>query len=85
MFLLQEYVSLLSEYIHSVLHDDSHADLVRDLVNRVWTTLKRSTKAGPRKTVMGCLMKFPAGNPRMIFLQTGVAILLILQELSQNL
>lgn len=48
---LQAYVALLSEYIHSVLHDDTESEIVRDLVNRVWTTLKRSTKAGPRKTV----------------------------------
>ncbi|GMH43362.1 hypothetical protein BSKO_11284 [Bryopsis sp. KO-2023] len=48
----KEYVGLLSEYIHSVAHDDSESDTIRELVNRVWTTLKRSTKAGQRKTAL---------------------------------
>jgi len=47
-------VGLVSEYIHGVAHDDSEAAAVRTLASKTWSALKRSAKAGPRRTVRLC-------------------------------
>jgi hypothetical protein len=50
---LQDFVGLVSEYIHGVAHDETEAPHVRGLAGKTWVSLKRSAKAGPRRTVGG--------------------------------
>ena len=47
----KDYVGLVSEYVHTVSHNDSEEPSVRAMAQRTWNSLKRSAKAGPRKTV----------------------------------
>ena len=49
----KEFVSLVSEYVHTVAHPDgpSACEEVQRLAAKTWTALKRSAKAGPRRTV----------------------------------
>eukprot|EP00803_Ostreobium_quekettii_P000922 evm.model.scf_757EXC.1 EVM.evm.TU.scf_757EXC.1 scf_757EXC:319-12045(-) len=49
----KDLVALLSEYIHSVPQDASESEIVKETSQRVWASLKRSAKAGPRKTPIG--------------------------------
>lgn len=48
----KDYVGLVSEYVHTVSHNDSEEPGVRAMAQRTWNSLKRSAKAGPRKTVI---------------------------------
>ena len=51
----KEFVGLVSEYVHTVAHGDAEGDArVRELAGRTWAALKRSAKAGPRRTVRAC-------------------------------
>lgn len=49
----KEFVSLVSEYVHTVAHPDgpAGAEDAQRLAAKTWTALKRSAKAGPRRTV----------------------------------
>jgi hypothetical protein len=49
----KEFVGLVSEYVHTVAHgDDAGCEAgARELAGRTWSALKRSAKAGPRRTV----------------------------------
>ncbi|MEW5314403.1 MAG: hypothetical protein WDW38_005908 [Sanguina aurantia] len=47
----KDFVGLVSEYIHSVAHDESEHPAIKALAGRTWTSLKRSAKAGPRRTL----------------------------------
>ena len=47
----KEYVGLVSEYVHTVSHNDSEDPEVKAQAMRTWNSLKRSAKAGPRRTV----------------------------------
>uniref|UniRef100_A0A7S0WQ45 Kinesin motor domain-containing protein n=1 Tax=Chlamydomonas leiostraca TaxID=1034604 RepID=A0A7S0WQ45_9CHLO len=47
----KDFVGLVSEYIHGVAHDDQEAQPVRALASKTWNCLKRSAKAGPRRTL----------------------------------
>jgi len=47
----KDYVGLVSEYVHTVTHNESEEPNVRAMAQRTWNSLKRSAKAGPRKTV----------------------------------
>ncbi|KAJ9511982.1 hypothetical protein QJQ45_004434 [Haematococcus lacustris] len=47
----KEFVGLVSEYIHAVAQDEGEPPLVRSLASKTWNCLKRSTKAGPRRTL----------------------------------
>eukprot|EP00873_Tetraselmis_striata_P004861 jgi/Tetstr1/425125/TSEL_015587.t1 len=47
----KDYVGLVSEYIHSVSHDESEPVEIRQLATRAWGALKRSAKAGTRRTL----------------------------------
>ena len=49
--LLQDFVSLVSEYIHGVANDEAELGNVRSTAAKAWNCLKRSAKAGPRRTV----------------------------------
>ena len=51
----KDYVGLVSEYVHTVSHNDSEEPSVRAMAQRTWNSLKRSAKAGPRKTVCDLL------------------------------
>lgn len=42
-----------AEYVHSVAHDDNECDEVRSLANKTWHAMKRTTKAGQRRSVSG--------------------------------
>lgn len=42
---------MVSEYIHSVAHDDYEDAGIREQASHTWNSLKRSAKAGPRRTV----------------------------------
>lgn len=42
---------MVSEYIHAVAHEEQEDTYVRQLATRTWNSLKRSAKAGPRRTV----------------------------------
>ena len=44
---------LRAEYVHTVAHDDNEADEVRELANKTWHAMKRTTKAGQRRSVSG--------------------------------
>ncbi|KXZ52314.1 hypothetical protein GPECTOR_10g946 [Gonium pectorale] len=46
-----EFVTMVSEYIHAVAHEDQEDQFVRGLATRTWNSLKRSAKAGPRRTL----------------------------------
>ena len=50
-FEMQEFVALLSEYIHWVAQNPGESKAICDLSQRVWASLKRTAKAGARKTV----------------------------------
>ena len=51
----KEFVGLVSEYVHTVSHTEHDADpKVKDLALRTWNALKRSAKAGARRTVSPC-------------------------------
>jgi hypothetical protein len=41
----------VSEYIHNVSHDDAEPQELQAIAQRSWTSLKRSAKAGARRTV----------------------------------
>ena len=48
----KDFVGLVSEYVHTVAHGDLEVDAAsRALAQRTWTALKRSAKAGTRRTV----------------------------------
>lgn len=47
----KDFLGLVSEYIHAVAHDEGEAPGVRALASKTWNCLKRSAKAGPRRTV----------------------------------
>ncbi|CAK0740574.1 hypothetical protein CVIRNUC_001260 [Coccomyxa viridis] len=49
----KEFVSLVSEYVHTVAHPDgpAGAEDAQRLAAKTWTALKRSAKAGPRRTL----------------------------------
>ena len=47
----KDYVGLVSEYIHNVAHDESEAPEVRALATKAWNALKRSAKAGTRRSI----------------------------------
>lgn len=55
----KEFVGLVSEYVHTMSHTDQDADArVKQLALRTWSALKRSAKAGARRTVC-----FPSCGP----------------------
>ena len=47
----QDFVSVVSEHIHSHSEDTQEDPAVRDLATKAWNALKRSAKAGARTTV----------------------------------
>ncbi|PNW82236.1 hypothetical protein CHLRE_06g278125v5 [Chlamydomonas reinhardtii] len=47
----KEFVTMVSEYIHAVAHEEQEDAFVRQLATRTWNSLKRSAKAGPRRTL----------------------------------
>ena len=47
----QDFVSLVSEYIHGVANEETEPESVRSTAAKTWRALKRSAKAGPRRTV----------------------------------
>lgn len=48
----KEFVGLVSEYVHTVAHGEVDGDEeVQRLARRTWGALKRSAKAGPRRSV----------------------------------
>lgn len=51
----KDYVGLVSEYVHTVSHNDAEEVNVRQMALKTWNSLKRSAKAGPRKTVCSLL------------------------------
>ena len=47
----KDYLSMISEYIHGVGHDDDEDDEVRTLAKKTWGAIKRTAKAGQRRTL----------------------------------
>lgn len=48
----KEFVGLVSEFVHTVAHHDAEVNqAVKAMANQTWTALKRSVKAGTRRTV----------------------------------
>eukprot|EP00884_Botryococcus_braunii_P012518 jgi/Botrbrau1/21267/Bobra.39_2s0057.2 len=48
----KEFVGLVSEYVHTVAHNDGEVNMaVKAMANLTWTALKRSVKAGSRRTL----------------------------------
>eukprot|EP00798_Chlamydomonas_sp_ICE-L_P023239 gene23239-30463_t len=47
----KDFVTLVSEYIHGVAQDATEEEEVQSIAARTWTYLKRSAKAGPRRTL----------------------------------
>ena len=51
----KEFVGLVSEYVHTVAHGEADGDEdAQKLARRAWGGLKRSAKAGTRRTVSAC-------------------------------
>ena len=48
----KEFVSLVSEYVHTVAHPDgpSACEEVQQLAGKTWNALMHDAKAGPRQT-----------------------------------
>ena len=60
----KEFVGLVSEYVHTVAHGDAEGDArARELAGRTWAALKRSAKAGPRRTVRALLLTLVSPAP----------------------
>ncbi|CAD7697902.1 unnamed protein product [Ostreobium quekettii] len=49
----KDFVALMSEYINAVPQSMQESEAVKALSKRVWTSLKRCAKAGPRRTPIG--------------------------------
>lgn len=47
----KDFMGLISEYVHQVAHDDNEEEQVRALANKTWHALKRTAKAGQRRTL----------------------------------
>ena len=48
----KEFVGLVSEYVHTISHTETEVEeRVKHLALKTWHALKRSTKAGSRRTV----------------------------------
>uniref|UniRef100_A0A7S0Y9G8 Kinesin motor domain-containing protein n=1 Tax=Polytomella parva TaxID=51329 RepID=A0A7S0Y9G8_9CHLO len=47
----KEFLTLVSEFIHAVAHDDVEEQMIKSLAAKTWSGLKRSAKAGPRRTL----------------------------------
>ncbi|CAD7703005.1 unnamed protein product [Ostreobium quekettii] len=47
----KDYVGLVSQYIHSVCHEDSEPEETRQIATHTWNALKRSAKAGARRSL----------------------------------
>lgn len=51
--------------MHTVAHDDNESEEVRDLANKTWQALRRTTKAGQRRSVSGGCLLLAAALVRM--------------------
>ena len=40
-----------AEYVHQVAHDDNEEEVVRALASKTWRAMKRTAKAGQRRTL----------------------------------
>lgn len=47
----KDFMGLISEYVHQVAHDDSEEEEVRALAGKTWRAMKRTAKAGQRRTL----------------------------------
>lgn len=48
----KEFVGLVSEFVHTVAHTDAEVNkAVQNMAKQTWRALKRSVKAGCRRTV----------------------------------
>ena len=68
-------MSLVSEYIHGVANDESEVPDVRSMAGKTWNCLKRSAKAGPRRTVRCVVLEGVShcwdGHEGIVSLQCG--------------
>lgn len=46
----QEFIGLVSEYIHASAQQDPERE-AKEMATKTWANLKRSAKAGPRRTL----------------------------------
>jgi hypothetical protein len=47
----KDFMALVSEYVHACAHDDEEEEEVRALAQRTWQAMKRTAKAGQRRTL----------------------------------
>ena len=47
----KDFVGLVSEYVHTVAHNEAEDASVKVMAQSTWSSLKRSAKAGARRTV----------------------------------
>lgn len=47
----KDFMGVVSEYIHAVAHDDEESSETRQLAQKTWSALKRTSKAGQRRTL----------------------------------
>ena len=47
----KDFVGLVSEYVHTVAHNEAEDPSVKVMAQSTWSSLKRSAKAGARRTV----------------------------------
>eukprot|EP00204_Picochlorum_oklahomense_P000034 CAMPEP_0118798274 /NCGR_PEP_ID=MMETSP1161-20130426/689_1 /TAXON_ID=249345 /ORGANISM="Picochlorum oklahomensis, Strain CCMP2329" /LENGTH=1157 /DNA_ID=CAMNT_0006725649 /DNA_START=176 /DNA_END=3649 /DNA_ORIENTATION=+ len=47
----KDFLSMISEYIHQCAHDDDEEEEVRSLATATWNAVKRTAKAGQRRTL----------------------------------
>jgi hypothetical protein len=47
----KDFMSLVSEYVHLCANDDEEEEEVRALAQKTWTAMKRTAKAGQRRTL----------------------------------
>lgn len=47
----KDFMGLVSEYVHSCLHDDAEPAEIQAMAQKTWQAMKRTSKAGQRRTL----------------------------------
>ncbi len=62
----KDFVGLVSEYVHTVAHNEAEDPSVKVMAQSTWSSLKRSAKAGARRTVSSHLSFAFKGKARFL-------------------
>ncbi len=55
----KDFTGLIGEYVHGVTMEEEEDKAVKELAGKAWQALKRTAKAGPRRTVRGVSCQLP--------------------------